>query len=215
MGRIGLLPASGKATRIGGLPKFCLPISEKDCLLSWHVNNMKEVCDEIRVCVPNKWVPLVQTLDLDIKLMVKESSTMSDAVVYMTDPCCNEYIIGMPDTYMIECENPYSKFSLLKAELTLGVWICPYELRGKVGQLDVKDGKVIYSEDKNPNCTYSYMWGNMAMSGYMIEKIDRSKNHPGEQIQEWIDAGENIRYEENDGIYVDVGTFDGFKRIIR
>ena len=49
MSTIGVLPASGKASRIGGIPKFCLPISDERSLLQWHVEQMLEVCDEVRV----------------------------------------------------------------------------------------------------------------------------------------------------------------------
>jgi molybdopterin-guanine dinucleotide biosynthesis protein A len=47
MRTIGVLPASGKASRIGGIPKFCLPISDERSLLQWHVEQMLEVCDEV------------------------------------------------------------------------------------------------------------------------------------------------------------------------
>ena len=43
MATIGILPASGKASRIGGIPKFCLPVSEEESILQWHVNQMLEV----------------------------------------------------------------------------------------------------------------------------------------------------------------------------
>jgi molybdopterin-guanine dinucleotide biosynthesis protein A len=49
MSTIGILPASGKASRVGGIPKFCLPISDERSLLQWHVEQMLEVCDEVRV----------------------------------------------------------------------------------------------------------------------------------------------------------------------
>ena len=47
MATIGVLPASGKASRIGGIPKFCLPISDERSLIQWHVEQMLEMCDEV------------------------------------------------------------------------------------------------------------------------------------------------------------------------
>ena len=49
MSTIGVLPASGKAARIGGIPKFCLPISAERSLLQWNVEQMLVVCVEVRV----------------------------------------------------------------------------------------------------------------------------------------------------------------------
>jgi GTP:adenosylcobinamide-phosphate guanylyltransferase len=83
MATIGILPASGKASRIGGIPKFCLPVSEEESILQWHVNQMLEVCDEVRVSTKAEWVPVIQNMKMNIKLVVREPSTMSDAVKFM------------------------------------------------------------------------------------------------------------------------------------
>jgi len=70
MSVIGVLPASGKASRIGGIPKFCLPISDERSLLQWHVEQMLEVCDEVRVSTRAEWVPIIQNMDMNVKLIV-------------------------------------------------------------------------------------------------------------------------------------------------
>jgi hypothetical protein len=210
---IGLLPASGKASRIGGLPKFCLPISEEDCLLSWHVKCMKIVCEEVWVCTSAKWASLVQNLNLDIKLMIKEPSTMNDAILYMNDS--EDCIVGMPDTYMANCENPYKYFPyyLKDSDICLGLWNCPIHLRGKVGQIEAVGNIVKNSIDKFPNCEYKHMWGNMLIRGSMLKNIDKYRNHPGEQLQQWIDSKKNITCVYNSGKYIDAGTFSGFSEI--
>ena len=56
---IGLLPASGSAKRLGGLPKFSLPVNETSSLLEYHVNLMEEVCDEIRISTRLDWLPIL------------------------------------------------------------------------------------------------------------------------------------------------------------
>ena len=110
MSIIGVLPASGKASRIGGIPKFCLPISDERSLLQWHVEQMLEVCDEVRVSTRAEWVPIIQNMDMNIKLIVKEPSTMSDAVSFLAGGDSDTLLIGLPDTFMVGAtSNIYKK----------------------------------------------------------------------------------------------------------
>ena len=134
---IGVLPASGKASRIGGIPKFCLPISDERSLLQWHVEQMLEVCDEVRVATRPEWVPIIQNMDMNIKLIVKEPSTMSDAIKFMIGEYNDTVLVGMPDTYILNAPgNIYKElFKDDKADLVLGVWECSEELKGRVGQV--------------------------------------------------------------------------------
>ena len=96
---VGILPASGKATRIGGIPKFCLPVGPDLTLIQWHINQMNEVCDEVRVSTRSTWIPLLKEMKIQASLIEIEPSTMSDAVYKMAKNG-EELIIGMPDTYI-------------------------------------------------------------------------------------------------------------------
>jgi GTP:adenosylcobinamide-phosphate guanylyltransferase len=123
MATIGILPASGKASRIGGIPKFCLPVSEKESILQWHVNQMLEVCDEVRVSTRAEWVPIIQNMNMDIKLVVREPSTMSDAVKFMVGNYNDTVLIGMPDTYILDCKtNIYKEMMDTAGDLVLGTY---------------------------------------------------------------------------------------------
>jgi hypothetical protein len=216
MATIGVLPASGKASRIGGIPKFCLPVSEKESILQWHVNQMLEVCDEVRVSTRSEWVPIIQNMNMDIKLIVREPSTMSDAVKFMVGDYNDTVLIGMPDTYILGCNNNiYKEMMDTVGDLVLGTWNCDPDLKGRVGQILVSNGKVIASKDKVSDCNYSDMWGTMLFRKNLIRYIDPELEHPGKQIQDWIDANLDIRYVSPGGRYMDIGTFNGLKQLYK
>lgn len=218
MNTIGVLPASGKASRIGGIPKFCLPISDERSLLQWHVEQMLEICDEVRVATRPEWVPIVQNMDMNIKLIVKEPSTMSDAIKFMIGDYNDTVLVGMPDTYILNAPlNIYKEMMKdINADLVLGIWECLEELKGRVGQVMVSgSGKVLKSKDKVLDCDYKDMWGTMLFRKNMIRYIDPSLDHPGKQIQEWIDKGSNIQSVRPGGRYMDIGTLRGLKQLYK
>ena len=216
MATIGILPASGKASRIGGIPKFCLPVSEEESILQWHVNQMLEVCDEVRVSTRAEWVPIIQNMNMDIKLVVREPSTMSDAVKFMVGDYNDTVLVGMPDTYILGCENNIYKEMMDSAgDLVLGTWSCDPDLKGRVGQVLISDGRVISSRDKISDCYYPDMWGTMLFRKNLIRYIDTSLEHPGKQIQDWIDMSLNIRSVSPGGRYMDIGTLNGLKQLYK
>jgi hypothetical protein len=217
MSVIGVLPASGKASRIGGIPKFCLPISDERSLLQWHVEQMLEVCDEVRVSTRTEWVPIIQNMDMNIKLIVREPSTMSDAVKFMVGEYNDTVLIGMPDTYILNAPGNIYKglFKEDTADLVLGIWECGENLKGRVGQVLVSHDKVIDSEDKVDNCNYPDMWGTMLFRKNMIRYIDTTLDHPGKQLKEWISKGANIKAVRPGGQYMDIGTLRGLKQLYK
>jgi hypothetical protein len=217
MSVVGVLPASGKASRIGGIPKFCLPISDERSLLQWHVEQMLEVCDEVRVSTRAEWVPIIQNMDMNIKLMVREPSTMSDAVKYMVGNYNDTVLVGMPDTFILNAPGNIYKglFKENTADLVLGIWECVEGLKGRVGQVLVSNNKVVDSEDKVDNCNYLDMWGTMLFQNNMIRFIDPKLDHPGKQLKDWISQGFNIRAERPGGQYMDIGTLRGLKQLYK
>ena len=217
MATIGVLPASGKASRIGGIPKFCLPISDERSLLQWHVEQMLELCDEVRISTRSEWVPIIQNMDMNVKIMVREPSTMSDAVKYMVGDYNDTVLVGMPDTFILNSSSNIYKglFQENTADLVLGIWECVESLKGRVGQVLVSNNKVVDSEDKADNCNYLDMWGTMLFQNNMIRFIDPKLDHPGKQLKEWISQGFNIKAVRPGGQYMDIGTLRGLKQLYK
>ena len=215
MAVIGVLPASGRASRIGGIPKFCLPISDNASLLQWHVEQMLEVCDEVRVATRAQWVPIVESMHMSVKLMVREPSTMSDAIAFMVGNHSDTVVIGMPDTYILNSTvNIYEEMTKEEeADIVIGAWECDKQLKGSVGQVKIMNGKVVGSEDKVNDCDYPDMWGTMLFRRGMIRHLNPELDNPGKQLNDWIMDGFDIRAVKPGGRYVDVGTIRGLKNL--
>ena len=218
MATIGVLPASGRASRVGGIPKFCLPISDERSLLQWHVEQMLEICDEVRISTRSEWIPIVQNMNMNVKIIVREPSTMSDAINFMIGDYNDTVVVGMPDTYILNGpQNIYKElFIETDADLVLGTWECTDELKGRVGQINIiENGKVIESKDKVSDCNFPYMWGTMLFRKNMIRFIDPLSDHPGKQIQNWIEKGFDVTSVKPGGRYMDIGTLKGLKQLYK
>ena len=218
MATIGVLPASGKASRIGGIPKFCLPISDQRSLIQWHVEQMLEVCDEVRISTRAEWVPIIQNMDMNVKIIVREPTTMSDAVKFMVGDYNDTVLVGMPDTYILNAPGNIYKELMREtnADLVLGIWECTEELKGRVGQILVsQENKVIGSEDKTDNCDYPDMWGTMLFRKNMIRYIDPKLDHPGKQIKGWVSDRFDVVAVRPGGRYMDIGTLRGLKQLYK
>jgi hypothetical protein len=216
MATIGILPASGKASRVGGIPKFCLPISDERSLMQWHVEQMLEVCDEVRISTKLEWASIIQNMDMNVKIMVKEPSTMSDAIKYMIGENNDTVIIGMPDTFILGSQNNiYKEMIKSDGDLVLGAWECTEDLKGRVGQILISGNKVLSSKDKVLNCDYPNMWGTMLFRKNLIRYVDTELDHPGKQIQEWIDMNLDVRAVQPGGKYMDIGTLKGLKQLYK
>ena len=213
---IGLLPASGSASRLGGIPKFCLPLTDSQNILQWHVEQMLKVCDIVKISTRATWMPIVKQMDLPSEVMLYEiePSTMSDAVLKMMSHQDSKYIIGMPDTYMPGSSGDfYKQLAKSDANVTLAAFDCHLDLMGRVGQiLFDENGSVIDCKDKVKNCPYPYMWGAMALKNvYINEELP----NPGLQINDWIEDGKDVKAVISKGKYLDIGTVNGLKMLYR
>lgn len=207
---IGLLPASGRATRIAGIPKFLLPTISGELLIEYHIRLMRPVCDEIRISTNRRWIELLHELLTDVELFEIEPSTMNDAIRQMQGA---DNLIGMPDTYFTGFENPYQ--ALADSEIPVGValWRCTEDLRGKVGQVDYREGRIHDIRDKDPNCDYGFMWGALRLNESAMTLIDPKDPHPGYNLNEIL-----ARFPYHDapvsGRYIDAGTAEGLRDML-
>jgi hypothetical protein len=213
---IGLLPASGSASRLGGIPKFCLPLTDKQNILQWHVEQMLKVCDIVKISTRKSWLPIVNQMELPPEAVVYEiePSTMSDALVKMMVNPNSKYIIGMPDTYMPGSNGEfYKQLAESDADVTLAAFDCHQDLMGRVGQIKFDEfGRVVDALDKTTGCEYPYMWGAMAVQNVFI---DEELPNPGVQIMDWVNQGNSVKAVVAKGKYLDIGTVNGLKMLYR
>jgi len=215
---IGLIPASGKATRFNGLPKFSLPCdSESTPLIKRQVNQMSPYVDKVVVCTSLKWKDLVESFDLNAELIIIEPSTMNDAVLKMASlHPSDSYLIGMADTYF-KGENPYKVLSesLIKYSISVACWEVNQVLKGKVGQVQFVNNYIIDIQDKQPNCNYEHMWGALGLSSKILHNMNSEDAHPGISLMDSIKNNFNDHYAFRVyGEYFDVGSMVNYKNLL-
>jgi hypothetical protein len=216
--RIGLLPASGSASRINGLPKFALPYSSTKSLIQYHMELMLPIVDEIRVCTRVAWAPLLNELGVNksAEIHMLEPSTMNDALYRMTRDEQNqkdiEFIVGMPDTaWTATDENPYLKLTNADSDCDVTLLLSPFResLRGKVGQVGITESMIVKEIiDKDLNCNHKNIWTAFRMNGYRLTPSDKSPSH---SFLEMLAKKEKIDVAIFDGIYHDLGSMEGIK----
>jgi hypothetical protein len=204
---IGLLPASGNATRMRGIPKFLLPTITGETLLEYHARLMHNLDIPVRVCTSQQWLPLVRDLmDASCDLVHIAPSTMNRAVIEMSE---DDNVIGMPDTFFTD-GNPYAT---LTDPITIGLWRCPEQLRGKVGQIDYDGISIRDIIDKNSTCNYPLMWGVLRLSRDAITMLNPEHAHPGIDLHSIIKE-HPYTVTVNPGDYIDVGTPHGLRDML-
>ena len=216
--RIGLLPASGSASRINGLPKFALPYSSTKSLIHYHMELMLPVVDEIRVSTRESWEPLLKELGVNerAKIYRIEPSTMNDALYRMTrdeqDQKNIQFIVGMPDTvWTATDENPYLKLVSTDSECDVALLLSPFResLRGKVGQVGITESNIVKEIiDKDVKCNHKNIWTAFRMNGYRLTPSDKS---PSDSFLEMLVKKEKIDVVISDGVYHDLGSIEGIK----
>lgn len=209
--RIGLLPSAGTATRMNGIPKFLLPVSEDvQCLLDYHVRLMAPVVDRIIIPTRSEWVgllhsfsfgPQVDILELNTQTMAETLRRSLEGIDYET---C---VLGMPDTYFLG-GNPYHDLSLHPGhDLTVSLFRTRPEQRGKVGSIDIDaEGRVIAHADKDPDHIYDHHWGVMEFASHTEHFLSPTEPTGGVLITECLARGLDVRGVVADYPYFDCGT---------
>jgi len=213
---IGILPASGSASRLNGLPKFILPVADGRSLLQWHVDLMSRACRHVTVSTRNRWTALVRDLSLNAYITEREPSTMADAVLKMTMGESDAIVIGMPDIYIHNSQsNFYQDLLTSDGDVVLATWdYAPQNMRGKIGQVLADDkGNVLSVVDKDPDCDYPEMWGALLFRNESIKKIDPEGGSVLNKVNDWIAEGVSVKRVKMSGEYIDAGTVEGLVQL--
>ena len=213
---VGLLPASGNATRIGNIPKFCFPIDDSVNLVQWHVNLMLDVCDRVHISTKREWMPILNNIKFPKNVFIYEiePSTQPDAMAKMIIDKSDKHLMGMPDTFIKNLKsNFYRDMSEIDSEIVLSAFKYTNNHLGSVGQIDIdKDNNVIDLVDKDPTCLYNYIYGAVSFNNIEINSKDL---HLGNKINSCIKNGLSVKAVLIDGDYIDAGTIRGLRLLYK
>ena len=215
----GILPASGSASRMRGLPKFLLPCDDQYLsLLERHIENLLNFCETIWIPVRPDLVPLVESLRIPserVVLLTMSTKSMTETVRRVVELSSGKrFMMAMPDTYFFG-ELPYEYLSSSELPMSLACWKIRPEQFGKLGQVKFalhseavgeKEGIVVSAEDKNPECTYEHSWGAMTFDRDVIDFALDEMPHTGYLIPRLLEKSIPVGGRVMNGEYFDCGT---------
>jgi choline kinase len=217
--KIGLIPAAGTASRMRGLPKFLLPVSENvQTLIEHHVELLAEFVDKIIIPTRPENVELLERLGLPqfVEIKALTTATMSETVqVAMNEVAFESCILGMPDTFYAS-KNPYKALAEdHELDVKLALWKTKPSQRGQVGSVELAENmKVLRCEDKNTKMDFGQHWGALRFNRAALRLLDPATPHIGFIINPSIEAGLAVEGELMSGEYFDCGTFSEYKRCV-
>jgi NDP-sugar pyrophosphorylase family protein len=222
-----IIPASGKASRLSGIPKFLLPIPDKKNLLSFHLSLSQniDVIRNVNLTTNSTYFETIKNLhDLKAYKKIKNieilnTNTMNQTINKFRNHDSEYILLSMPDTYftdhnivkkMIDQMNRNQDYDCI-----LGLWNIKKSQRKKVGQCKIEKNKVIEVVDKNPKYNYKYLWGVVLFRKTLWEFIDSNDPHIGYSFNPAIKSGLNIGYTKATGSYYDCGTIDEYWDMVK
>ena len=217
---IGIIPACGNATRMGGIAKFNLKIPQSDeTLISWHIKSQLEYCDKVIILVKKEHEDSLNIFKNNNKIiiLVEQTSSMSETVLRATEKFyADEYVVGMPDTF-VTGDNPYKEIvtNNINSHLNLGVFKIKESQKGKLGQISIIDGVVLDCIDKDINCNYEYSWGFLRFNRSILKLIDKQTSHIGYVINPAIKEKLLVMASIVNGEYFDCGTQDEYQELLK
>jgi len=205
-----LIPASGSAVRMRGLPKFLLPSGVEDLsLIELHIKRIVSHSDEILIGINPIFFEIVDKANLNLygaRIIPLETKSMTETVLKLVSVSTgSRFTVIMPDTVFESSESYY--FDILNNDLSLSLWKIRSDQYGKLGQVSVDpDGKVLDCVDKNPDCRYEFSWGAMTFNRKFLECLNSEFPHIGYGIVPALEAGLAVNSVILPGRYWDCGT---------
>ena len=218
---VGVLPAAGMATRMGGLPKFLLPVlGDSSALLDRHVSEMLKVVSQVVIPTRPENASLLGRYgdQPGVTVICMTTATMSETVLRVNQVVrADAYVLGMPDTYF-HGESPYRRLVAALAgqtDLALALWRIRPSQRGKLGQIELNEGtRVTSSQDKDSACEYPWSWGAIAYSESILSLLNPGSPHIGYIIQPAVDASKSVIGLPMSGEYYDCGSATEYREVL-
>ena len=129
-----IIPASGKASRLSGIPKFLLPIPGKNNLLSFHLGLSRNIdlITNVNLATNSTYFETIKNLDgLEVFKKLKNiellnTNTMNETINNFRDLESEYFLLSMPDTYFADEDIVQRMINQIKVNPTydciLGLW---------------------------------------------------------------------------------------------
>lgn len=212
------VPAAGLATRLGGIPKFLLPISDKNTLLGFHIDNLKKLKNnEISIGTNKKFYKILQDIYKEISIKKLNSSSMVQTVTKLNLENKKLSLVIMPDTYFENykiVEDMRTKIISSNLDVVLGLWKIKQSQIGKLGQCMLDGDRVKKIIDKDVNCKEEYFWGLIMWKPSFNNFISDKDSHFGVSLNRAIENKLKIGYVISPDEYFDCGTFNEYQNLL-
>ncbi len=216
-----IIPAAGKATRFGGIPKFLLPLSKDNFLIKYHANdlNIKDINVKKIIATSSENFDTLKRMDLNVELIEIESQTMNQTVIEVIDsyPEYDDYLLTMPDTYFSENSlvyDLYNKYIHQEKTCSVGLFEIQDYQKGKLGQCKLNEKRIEKVVDKDENCNFAHAWGLIMWNKRFNKFINPKDPHIGYIINPIIENKIDVSYSISNSQYYDCGTFDEYKKLL-
>tara|TARA_Y100000389_G_scaffold120279_1_gene117504 strand:- start:3197 stop:3895 length:699 start_codon:yes stop_codon:yes gene_type:complete len=222
-----LIPASGRATRLGGIPKFLLPVPKEDNLLSHHLSISQNNIDisEVRISTNTSFSKILYNMNLEesfdklSKVDTYNTNTMNETLLNMRNFNSEMHLVTMPDTYITDQKLIKEMIKLFKnndeLDGVIGLWNILEKQREKTGQCLVEKNLVTDVVDKNKNIKYDYLWGVVLFNNKLWEFIKKEEQHIGYSLGPAIKNDLKFGCVVAGGRYFDCGTLDEYWELVR
>ena len=217
-----IIPAAGKASRIGGIPKFLLPISQNNFLINFHSNLLPNDDQSIKkvIAVSSEFYETVHRLNLNTEILEVNTNTMNETILKVINsyPSYSNYLLTMPDTYYLDnnvIQRLRFNFHEKKSNVQLALWKIKKNQIGNLGQVEIKNKKIIQIVDKDPDCNFPYAWGAIIWNKNVNNFINTNESTIGNILNPLLSIAEEIEYVIAENEYFDCGTFYEYTKLLK
>jgi hypothetical protein len=226
-GSILVLPIGGQAARIGGIPKFLLPVSDRETLLGRHIDAAKAaginkvyiICRPVHTDLIRNYLSKYES-NAEIIELERDTQTMCETLsAGMKGIDFESAIIGLPDTYWSNDGLISAYKQLQQSKESCDTILAVFRIRpdqvGKLGQLEFDmNGQLLRMNDKDLTCNYEFAWGAVKFTKSMITDLDIKQPHVGYTVKNLLSLGTRIDCIEIDTRYFDCGTFPEYSLLL-
>lgn len=220
MKRIGLLPAAGLASRMMGIPKFLLPLSEAEgTLLNHHITLLEPFVERILIPTRREWIGVLSNFKLGdkVSLIEKDTETLTQSVLEtLGSKKFEDVIIGLPDTYF-SSGNPYESLARIPQgeRLLLSCFATQSHQKGRLGSVKIeKTGLITQHRDKSSEFEFGTHWGAMRFPKEFVTLLPTDSVTVGALIDECIFHEIPVQGVLETSEFYDCGTVEEYTKCL-